>query len=53
MTQYIVYEIEYLSDVDGRGPECIRSEVARFDYEEAAEDFAQNFNGWCEIVVED
>ncbi len=51
--EWVVYQVEYLSDVDGRGPECLRSELARFATEAEADAFVDRQNEWCEVWPEE
>jgi hypothetical protein len=54
MTNYVVYQVEFGADVDGRGPERWRcGEVGRFATEAEAEAFMETFYDYCEVEVED
>lgn len=54
MTSYVVYQVEFGADVDGRGPERWRcGEVGRFATEAEADAFAETFYDYCEVEVED
>lgn len=47
MTQFVVREVEWGSDVDGAGPErWLGLELARFDTKDEAHAFA--YTHWCE-----
>lgn len=50
MTQFVVREVEWGSDVDGTGSErWLGMEVGRFDTEDEAHAFADTH--WCECEV--
>jgi hypothetical protein len=54
MTKFVVYQVEWGSDVDGTGPERWRGmEVGRFDTEAEAEAFADSYYDCCEVDVEE
>jgi hypothetical protein len=54
MTKYVVYQVEFLADVDGFGPERVRcGQVGRFDTEAEAEDFMDRYYDYCEMDVEE
>ena len=51
MIKFVVYQVEWGGDVDGTGPErWIGQELARFDTENEALDFADNHHELCEII---
>lgn len=52
MVKYVVYSVEFLSDVDGRGPEELCSYVAEFDTEQEADTFVDTYHDYCKVVVE-
>lgn len=54
MTKFVVYQVEFGGDVDGTGPERWRGmEVGRFDTEEKAEAFMDQYNDYCEMETEE
>lgn len=53
MTQFVVREVEWGSDVDGRGPErWLGQALGSFDTEDEALDFAATQWTECEVVEE-
>ena len=52
MTKYVVYSVEFLPDVDGRGQEELTSYVAEFDTEKEADLFAETYYDYCKVEVE-
>ena len=53
MTKFVVYQVEWGGDVDGRGPErWLGLELSRFDTENEALYFVDNHYETCEVVEE-
>lgn len=52
--KFVVYQVEWGSDVDGTGPERWRGmEVGRFDTEAEADAFVDQQFDFCEVDVEE
>ena len=49
---YVVYQVEFLSDVDGRGAEKCRTWLAEFESEDDAYSFADSYFDYCEVDIE-